>query len=105
MPRRYYSLYDWCINNGEKGQKVMDAFVGLEINDEDENVSDESWSEWADIGGTDTKKQIMKSLAFSSHQEVWWKCEDCNMLYKKIVSYEKLAYLYFSKNLINFFII
>ena len=77
MPHKYYSLYDWCMENGERGQQVMKAFVGMDIEDENVEVSKESWSEWANIGGTDYKVQMMKSLGFATSQKVWWRCHRC----------------------------
>jgi len=79
-------LYDWCIKQGERGQRMIEEFVGTDLENEDSILSDESWSEWADISIENPKEQMMNQYTAFSNIEVLWKCKDCKCYYKNLIS-------------------
>ena len=78
MARLTERLYDWCMIHGEIGQRIIEEFVGSDIENGDEVISDESWSEWVDIMIENSKIQIMNEYTAFSNIEVWWQCKECN---------------------------
>lgn len=86
MARLTERLYDWCMMHGEIGQRIIEEFVGSDIENGDEVISDESWSEWADIMIENSKIQIMNEYTAFSNIEVWWQCKECNKYYKNKIS-------------------
>ena len=86
MARSTEKLYDWCMAQGERGQRIIEEYVGDVIESEDISISDESWSEWADISIDNPKEQIMNQYTAFSNIEVWWKCKDCKSYYRNKIS-------------------
>ncbi len=93
MAKSTERLYDWCIEQGERGQRIIEEFVGSAIENEDNNVSDESWSEWADILIENPKMQLMNQYSAFSNIDVWWQCKECKEYYQnKICTRVRLKY-------------
>lgn len=88
MANRLGNLYDWCLEQGEKGQRIIEEFIGDELEDDTIELSDEVWSEWADlkIDSDDSKAIKMQSYSKNSQNKVWWKCIECQDVYYKSVS-------------------
>lgn len=95
MYKKYGNLYDWCMEQGERGQRIIEEFIGTDLKNEDYSVTDESWSEWADISIDEerAKIQMMKGVDARSSIKVWWKCKDCNEYYYKCIS-ERVVLIY-----------
>lgn len=86
MARSTGKLYDWCMEQGERGQRIIEEYVGDVIESEDITISDESWSEWTDISIDNPKEQIMNQYTAFSNIEVWWQCKDCKLYYRNMIS-------------------
>lgn len=88
MANRQGNLYDWCLEQGEHGQRIIDEFIGEELEDDTIELSDEVWSEWADlkIDSADSKIVKMQSYGKDSGSKVWWKCIECQGVYCKSVA-------------------
>lgn len=54
----YNDLLTWCLNNGERGQRLINEYMEQKNFDE--------------LG------KIMSEFAHASHIKLWWKCSKCN---------------------------